>query len=92
MCINVFQIANFESMRLIIISFFGVFLTTSCVSPSIEKLADEFCNCREIQKSQSNLQAEQCIEEWTKKYGKLRFDEEEEKKFNQLISNCQPTE
>jgi hypothetical protein len=62
---------------------------TSCVSPSVEKLADEFCKCRNIQEHQSSLQGEQCFKEWDQKYGDLRLSDQEALKFNELISACQ---
>lgn len=71
---------------------FGLTLS-SCVSPSVEKLeklANEFCECRTIEKNQSSLQGEQCFQEWDKKYGKMELSEKESIKFNKLIQACQP--
>ncbi|MCB9189846.1 MAG: hypothetical protein H6599_11275 [Flavobacteriales bacterium] len=79
-------------MRKLIIFMPVILVISSCVSPSVEKLAEEFCECREIQKNQSSLQGEQCIDEWDKKYGKMRLSKENEAKFAQLISDCQPDE
>ena len=75
-------------MRKLILVLPTVILMVSCVSPSVEKLADEFCECRTIQQQQSSLQGEQCFQEWDKKYGKMRLNDQEELKFKQLISQC----
>lgn len=61
----------------------------SCVSPSVDKLASEFCECRNIEKHQSSLQGDQCFQEWDKKYGKIRLNDQEIIKFNELIMECQ---
>lgn len=66
----------------------GLVFLTSCVSPSVEKLADEFCECRNIEQHQSSLQGEQCFKEWDQKYGNLRLNDQEAMKFNELISDC----
>lgn len=60
----------------------------SCVSPSVEKIGQEWCECKNIEIHQSSLQGDQCLQEWDKKYGKVEFNQQQVNKFNEIISEC----
>lgn len=61
---------------------------SACISPSVDKIANEWCECKSIEQHQSSLQGDQCLQEWDKKYGKIEFNDQQIAKFNQIILDC----
>lgn len=61
---------------------------SSCSNPNPEKIANEFCNCRNIEAQNGPVQGEQCFNDWDRKYGKLRFSEAEMTIFKTITITC----
>jgi len=60
----------------------------SCSSPDADKIANEFCHCRDIEAQSGPVQGEQCFNDWDRKYGKVRLSEAEMNVFKTITINC----
>lgn len=60
----------------------------ACSGNNPKAIADEYCSCRQIEKSQGALQGNKCYEEWDKKYGKVKLNEEQQNTFLKITQEC----
>lgn len=67
-----------------------VMLTTSCIGHDVRKIANEYCECREVEKFQGTLQGTKCIEEWDQKYGKIELNESQQRTLLEILKECNP--
>ena len=59
-----------------------------CSSPGADKIANEFCHCRDIEAQNGPVQGEQCFNDWDRKYGKVRLSDAEMTIFKTITINC----
>jgi hypothetical protein len=71
-----------------IIPFFLIFFLMACSDNDPNAIAKEYCNCRTIEKSQGALQGNKCYEEWDKKYGDVKLNEEQQNTFLKVTQAC----
>lgn len=60
----------------------------ACSENSPKAIAEEYCECRQIEKSQGALQGNKCYEEWDKKFGKVNLNEAQQKTFLDITQEC----
>ncbi len=65
-----------------------LFVLSACSGNNPKAIADEYCNCREIEKNEGALQGNQCYEKWDKKYGEVKLNEEQQKVFLEITQEC----
>ncbi len=76
-----------NKLRCISIVMVSVMLV-GCFSPDADKIANEFCHCRDIEAQNGPVQGEQCFNDWDRKYGKVRLSDAEMTIFKTITINC----
>ena len=61
---------------------------TACSGNNTTEIAEEYCNCRQVEKSEGALQGNKCYEEWDKKYGKVELNEKQQTAFLKITQDC----
>jgi hypothetical protein len=71
-----------------VFSILSLAMFISCSDNNPNAIAEEYCNCRQIEKSQGALQGNKCYEEWDKKYGEVKLNEEQQNVFLKVTQAC----